>query len=481
METYFPSWETIEKHGEVVKFVCGLMPDPRPLVDHVYTMLNEYILGEMRNYPLLWSYIDTSLLESLYQESAVPLPSSALHNQHINYYKHYDTDVEDEYDTDDEDEYDTDDEDEYDTDDEDKYDTYDDDELRDMTSVFTPCKLYVFKNMWENVTFEDITTEMGVTRCTGPAQSQPNSFNNQECAIIIHRPYESLIKRLLSLCRTISASQPVTHFYFNSLYRYKLTEANMPEMSKEAKSLTFECVDVSSRVWNYFLQHESIQLLRLKDTGLHDGAVPLIFNHRNLKVLSLNGAKISHEMCQYVCHHLPDLVHLEEIDLSCNDLSGISSIRLSNITSPVTLKLAYTHMTPELFKSICQLTSAVKLKELELRGNTLTGHLHRLLSEPHQGLQSLEELYLNRSELNKNDIEVLTRAMQRQVLPGLNVLVLNDNKLDTVQRETEKMIQTCVTHHQKELDLWLQENYLPEEIKEKWNRVCQKTDIKLHF
>ena len=202
--------------------------------------------------------------------------------------------------------------------------------------------------------------------------------------------------------------------------------------------------------------------MRLKDTGLHDGAVPLIFYHRNLKVLSLYGADISHEMCQYVCHHLPDLAHLEEIDLSYNDLSGISSIRLSNTSSPVKLKLKYTHMTPELFKSICQLTSAVKLKELELRGNTLTGHLHHLLSEPDQGLQSLEELYLNRSKLNKNDIEVLTRAMQRQVLPGLNFLVLNDNKLDTVQRETEKMIQTCVTHHQRGLDLWLQENYLPE-------------------
>ena len=38
----------IQKHREVVKFACGLMPDPRPLVDHVYTTLNEYVLEEMR-------------------------------------------------------------------------------------------------------------------------------------------------------------------------------------------------------------------------------------------------------------------------------------------------------------------------------------------------------------------------------------------------------------------------------------------------
>ena len=112
LETYFPSWDVIEKHREVVKFVCGLMPDPRPLVDHVYTALIEHQKEEMRS-PDGTPYIYRDLLESLYQESAVPLPGSALHNKHINYYDHEE-----------------------------------DDRVRrprDTTPVFTPCKLYLFE------------------------------------------------------------------------------------------------------------------------------------------------------------------------------------------------------------------------------------------------------------------------------------------------------------------------------------------------
>ena len=442
METYFPSREAIEKHREVVKFVCGLMSDPRPLVDHVYTLRNEYVLEEMRTSGDI-PYIDRSLLESLYQESAVPLPGSVLHNQHINYYDH-------------------------------RYG------LRDTTPVFTPSKLYLFDAIKEDVTLGHRTPEPGVTRCTDPGQSEPNSYNNQECAIWICVPDESLTERLLSLCRTISASQPVTHFHL--FYgRYDLTEANVPIMSKEAKSLVLKYVDVSSSVWNYLLQHESLEVLRLEKTCLHDGAVPLIFNHRNLKVLKLWGAHMSHEMCKYVCHHLGDLVHLEHINLSYNDLSRVSFIRLSNTTSPVTLKLCGTLMSPELFNSICQLTSVVKLKKLDLTDNTLTGCLHHLLSEPHQGLQSLEELVLWDTELNKNDIDALTRAVQRHMLPGLKVLNLDTNKLNTMQRETEELIRTCVTHQQMELKLWLRYNDLSEEIREKWNRLCQETHIKLQF
>ena len=399
------------------------------------------------------SYIpDRSLLESLYQESAVPLPGSALHNQHINYYSHI-------------------------MDDHEK-------RPRDTTPVFTPSKLYLFEGMKEDVTLGHRTPEPGVTRCTDPGQSEPNSFNNQECAIWIYAPDKSLTERLLSLCRTISASQPVTHFHLTSNIigdKCELTEANVPIMSKKPKSLVLFWVDVSSSVWKKLLQHESLQVLRLELTRLHDVAVPLIFNHRNLKVLRLNDADMSHEMCEYVCHHLGDLVHLEDIDLSDNDLSRVSSIRLSNTTSPVTLRLIETHMSPELFTSICQLTSVVKLKELDLRDNTLTGCLHHLLSEPRQGLQSLETLDLWNTKLNKNDIEVLTRAVQRHLLPGLKVLNLRSNNLSTMERETEELIRTCVAHHQRKLILLLQLNNLSEEIEEKWNRLCQETQVQLNF
>ena len=280
--------------------------------------------------------------------------------------------------------------------------------------------------------------EIEVTRGIDPGQSEPNSFNNQQCAIWIHWPDKSLTKRLLSSCQTIFTFQTVTDFYLRCGYndRYELSEENTPIISKEAKSLTIYHVDVSSNVLNYLLQNESLEVLCLKHTNVHDAAVPLIFNHRNLKFLNLIGTHMSHEMSEYVCHHLSDLDHLEYINLSFNDLSHVSSIKLSNTTSPVTLNLEWTDMSPELLKSICQLTSVVKLKELELSYNRkFTGHLHYLLAEPHQGLQSLEKLSLWSTKLNKNDIEVLTRAMQRRVLPELKELGLACNEMSTMERD----------------------------------------------
>ena len=417
----------IEKHREVVKFTCGLMSDPRPLVDHVYTAFIEHVLEKMRSESDK-PYIDTSLLESLYRESTVPLPGSAQHNQYINFYCH----------------------------------AYNDHSKRhrDMTPVLTPSKLYVFWEMKEDVTLEHRTTETGAI--TDPGQSAPNS-DSQECAIWIKEPDKSLTEKLLSLSETISASQLVTDFFFwnkettvsidrnpgknnsnsqkcslsiktdksqmdrmlslcKTLSAFQpatdfhlegehgskgnLTEENVPVMSKEPKSLVLKKVDVSSNVWYYLLQHESLEVLHLDSTPLPDAAVPLIFNHRNLKVLSLSWAEMSDEMCEYVCHHLGDLVHLEEIDPSFNDLSRVSSMRVSNTTSPVTLELRGTNMSPELLKNNSQVTSVMKLKEFDLQCNTRTEQLHHLLSEPHQELQSLEKLDMSRTKLNKNDIDV---------------------------------------------------------------------------
>ena len=331
----------------------------------------------------------------------------------------------------------------------------------------------MFKYMKQNVRLEHKTSEIGTTR--EPYQSEPNS-NNQECAIRIEGSdkFSKLTERILSLCLTISASQPATDFYYDGA-RGELIEGNVPVMSKEAKSLVPRWVKVTSSAWNYFLQHESLEVLHLDNITLHDAAVPLIFNHRNLKVLILYDADMSHDKCKYVCHHLGDLVHLEEIDLAWNDLSHVTSIRLSNTTSPVTLKLEHTNMSPELFKSICQLTSVVKLKELDLLGNTLTGQLHHLMCEAHQ--VSLELLNLKETKINKNDITVIKQAIQGHLLAGLRMLDI----LVTMEREMEELIRTCVTHHQRELKLILWDNGLSEESGEKWERLCPRTHIELWF
>ena len=87
----------VKQLEEVVLFSIGLMSDPTPLADHVYQVRHNRLLKLLREGKLdeeneekltkLGKNIDDfSFFESLYKESAVRLPGSALHNQHINIY-----------------------------------------------------------------------------------------------------------------------------------------------------------------------------------------------------------------------------------------------------------------------------------------------------------------------------------------------------------------------------------------------------------
>ena len=139
LEFFFPSWDDIEKHREVVLFACGLMCDPTPLVDHVcQKWIDAYLEGITKGeydgcdeYGEYRHEYDTDLLQELYAESNVQLPGSALHNNNINYYDHriYSS---------------------------------------DKTHVYTPSKMYMFLDMKENVLckFYKREQEANIPECT---------------------------------------------------------------------------------------------------------------------------------------------------------------------------------------------------------------------------------------------------------------------------------------------------------------------------
>ena len=87
----------LEEVEEVVLFTVGLMPDPTPLVDHVYNLYYDRTVKISRTGQVddakeetlkrLGKDTDVSdLLKSIYKESTINLPGTALYNQHINCY-----------------------------------------------------------------------------------------------------------------------------------------------------------------------------------------------------------------------------------------------------------------------------------------------------------------------------------------------------------------------------------------------------------
>ena len=155
--------EHIRKYAEVVIFLCGLMSDPTPLVKHVYQMCVQEKQQKMvdgGNPSIRWE--ERGLFQSLYTESAIPLPGRPLHNAYINYYSH----------------------------------EYYEGEL-DTSPVYTPSQLFIFKYISHGL----------VCNYHGTAKSEelPDS------AINMYGPADIATGQLLAIIRTISQHQPISH------------------------------------------------------------------------------------------------------------------------------------------------------------------------------------------------------------------------------------------------------------------------------
>ena len=170
----FPSWEAVRRrYREVVIFTVGLMKDPRPLVDHIYEILIEYYLYNMRTGGLS---IDEDLLKSLYTESTVSLPDHPLHNKYINYYNHRE--------------------------DKKKKRPFD-------TTLYYPSRVYHFWEMKEGVVLRD---------------PLPEATQIPHCAMFIIYPDEAATNTLLSTCSKISNQQPVTDLLMWTVTCYDSTK-----------------------------------------------------------------------------------------------------------------------------------------------------------------------------------------------------------------------------------------------------------------
>ena len=218
IQTYFKDLEEIDKHQELLVYICGLMADARPLVDHIYrkwteklqivlqqgnvgvikqvqgfdrsrivpvltTLLREVLPAGLDGMPNRKSHGNqtfmTSLMHQLYRESKVPLLGNPVHNHHINYYNH------------------------------------DEDDFwkrpRDTTQVYTPSRFYWFANIRENIPHE---VQTDGDRSEREVKASPNT---PECSICIEKPGSRVAPGLLSICNTIGRQQAIKDLWIRGL------------------------------------------------------------------------------------------------------------------------------------------------------------------------------------------------------------------------------------------------------------------------
>ena len=206
------------------------MADPTPLVRHVYGVFTKRYQDWMRTglwdrdqdgllLPYRKDINDVELFNSIYSESTVPLPGSPYHNPYVNIYFH----------------------------------------SNDTTPVYVPSSLHIFWEMGNDVPVDCKYSEQ---------------FEKGESTVMIYYPKSTLNKSLLSICKRISQSQPLSALCLMGIDSQELTGADVPIFGTNIQSLwllqnKLPVGFLSNMLYQLSSKCSSLETLVVKDMQLH--------------------------------------------------------------------------------------------------------------------------------------------------------------------------------------------------------------------
>ena len=434
LDSFFPNMEAIMQHRQVVLLICGLIRDPTPIIHHVYEC---WVKDGQKS-------AGKTLIGLMYNETGLPVPKDLLHNRWINYYDH------------------------------------EKGLTADTSPVYVPSRFYLFNKMNVNIS---CNIEPGIT-------------DVPECTLSITKPAKTVTKNLLSICHKICQHQAVRNLYMEWVFCKHLPEPRAFTISKNMESLKIkECILPTQTLSHLMKQINGCSALRVLDlswtplTGCLSGFLPDPHpGLPELEELNLWETALNKDDLQHLSHITQSnkLPKLRILDLSGNTLTGcLLSVLPGNphcLPQLQELDLNCTRLNKEDLQHLSRITQSNKLptlRILDLSENTLTGCLSNLLPDNPHGLPELQKLKLANSRLTKDDLQHLTHLIQTHKLPGLDYLDLSFNSLNEKETDVEHLIDACVTHHQRELELSLWFYDLSEAFEEKWKRRCAGTKIEL--
>ena len=438
---FFPSWDYITRHREVVLFTCGLMTNATALVEFVYEMWIERMRDELRlaYYPSF--SMDKYLFQSMYAESPIPLPGAPHHNKFVNIFDPSDWPV-----------------------------------IRGIS------KLYRFYSVERDI-LVDCEPEAGVSSTSGDKRP--------ECSIFINMPKrEEAAKSLFCACQQISQKQPIRDL---CVYHHQCKEVTNPHvfnLSQNAVSVKMEDVkypdDVVAHLVSKINSCTTLSLLDLNHTSLQSVTSLNLHDMTSLIRLDLSYTNMSRQLIDDVCKQLKYLVKIQKFNISLNILSDKNGCQIAEAVKCWPDLLGMALFGCELPAEICgrilaALSTRPKLCRFKLGGNTLTGSLKNLISGGHIGLPHLEWMHIMDCRLNVQDLRHVRNLIKLRKVSNLSNLSLVRNRLSEMEEELQMFIEDCVNYHQRELTLYLSNNDLSETFKTTWLNVCQGTKIKLMF
>ena len=294
--------------------------------------------------------------------------------------------------------------------------------IKDTSPVYIPSRSYSFKCMKAKVL----------------CKIQHGDTDVPECTMSISGPDKSVTENLLSVCHRICQRQAVKNLDIGGIRCENLPEPRVFTISKNTESMEIIFCKLPTETLSHLMQ-------QIKGCSA-------------LRVLDLSWTILTGRLSYFLPDPHPGLPELETLKLRSTGLNKEDLQHLSHIT---------------------QYNKLPSLQCLDLSWHTLTGCLTSFLPDPHPGLPELEKLNLEHTALNKEDLQHLTHLIQTHKIPGLKDLNVEGNRLSEMEMDVEHLIESCVNHHQRELELILWFNGLSGAFVKKWKQRCAGTKIEL--
>ena len=510
MKELFPSFDEVQRHVNTIVFTCVQMSDPTHLVRHVYESCIQRCLNIIRTIQFEESILDievnmviklehTRLFQLLYAESRVLLPGEPFHNPYLNIYT-----------------------------------------LPDICPLYLPSRFYAFLKTKRYFTFNDCTEKETKNQESSLVVRFPDPFITKWLLSMCHRitRHQQIRDLLLQgvICEKFSQ-----HDLFNMSEKAQCVSIQQCELPQEVLKHLIQqlsrCQDLQylnitetrlfeAGLWlaksiKYWGHRAKIQHLKLCNCSVPVNAFADLFKSLSvctsltcidiscnilgeagyylsqtlkswsrqptLQRLILSNCSMSEATWNELLKALASCKNLTDLDLSNNTLAnaGLRLVKLIRVWEDQPLLQVLNLKNCCLPANVCrELIAAVSrcydLKSMNIDGNTLTDTFSNFVINPHPGLRSLEKLEMRNTELSRSDVAHFAQLMQNDMLPSLESLCLRGTFMREIAKELGELIETCATHHKRELRIEL--GPIPyQDLERKWTKCCELSKIELQF